>query len=202
MSENESVLTHAAPQRKVSRWFGQYLINLRFQFKFSLVIFIFLSVAAFTIWVEGKLAVKNLIETNMITDPQSIENLHILNDIVGKTSILALAVTFGLSIFFSHFIAGPIYRFEKILEEIRAGNLNLYVRLRKHDEFKETAEIFNQAISSLRHKIQKERDSFGVTAENLKNVSEKLKQAGRTSEAAEIDHIILDIKNNPTQLKI
>jgi methyl-accepting chemotaxis protein len=202
MTDESHLSTPPLNQKRHSRFFGQYVIKYRFQFKFTLVVFTFLAVAALTTWVIGKVAVGKLIETGMVSDEQSIQSLRLMNQIVGQTSLLALAVTFGLAIFFSHFIAGPIYRFEKILEEMRAGNLNLHVRLRKRDEFKETAELFNQALASLRNKVQKERDALNLAVEKMRLVADDLRKAGRANEALELDQLVSDIKNIPPQIKI
>lgn len=54
-----------------------------------------------------------------------------------------------LSLFLSHRIAGPLYRFEKSIEEIIRGNLSFRIKLRKKDEAKELAESINRMIETL-----------------------------------------------------
>lgn len=54
-----------------------------------------------------------------------------------------------LSLFLSHRIAGPLYRFEKSIEEIIKGNLSFRIKLRKKDEAKELAEAMNRMIETL-----------------------------------------------------
>jgi len=202
MPDQHVAAAHAIPHKRTSRLFGQYIIKHRFQFKFSFVIFIFLAVAAFTIWFEGRWAVGRMVTSGLISNDEAIQHFSYLNQLVAYTGCLALAVTFLLSLFFSHFVAGPIYRFEKTLEEMRNGNLTMFVKLRKRDEFKETAELFNQALSSLRFKVQKERESISAAAEKIKAFAEQMRQSGRAKEAAELDQLLFDIKNNPPQLKI
>ncbi len=198
----ELVSNQAGSQRKVSRFFGQYIIKNRFQFKFSVMIFIFLSVACLTIWFEGHWAVNRLIKVGLVQGEDAILQLNILNDLVAKTSILALAICFILSLIFSHYVAGPIYRFEKTLEQVRDGDVSMHIRLRKRDEFKETAELFNQALASLRNKIQKERDGIRVSMERMVSLAERLKKDGKSKEANELEQLIFDVKNIPPQLKI
>ncbi len=60
--------------------------------------------------------------------------------------ILTLGV---LSVFITHKIAGPVYRFKKVLSEISAGNLNVSVHLRKRDDLKDLAEDLNMVIKEL-----------------------------------------------------
>lgn len=192
----------ANPIQRKSRIFGQYIIKTRFQFKFGIMIFIFLALASLLIWLEGHVFVKNMISSGTITGEDAIQQLHLLNGIIARTSILAVAITFGLALFFSHFIAGPIYRFEKTLEQMRDGNLNIHVRLRKNDELQEVADTFNQALASLRNKVKQDREKIYACLDRANEVVQQLRQAGRTQEADEIEKLIQDAKTAPQQIQI
>lgn len=63
---------------------------------------------------------------------------------------VVILVLSGLNIFITHKIAGPVYRFRKVFAEISRGNLDITVRLRKHDEFKDLAEGLNVVVGELR----------------------------------------------------
>lgn len=58
-----------------------------------------------------------------------------------------------LAVFLPQKIAGPVYRVQKGLEQLAAGNLNDYVKLRRGDAFGDLAESINTASGSLRHRI-------------------------------------------------
>jgi methyl-accepting chemotaxis protein len=186
-----------------SRFFGVKIIKTKFQFKFSLVVFLFLACSVGVIWFWGNAMVGKMIESGMLTGDDAIASVNVLKDNIGYLSVLALAITFGLSLFFSHFIAGPIYRFEKTLESMRdQGDLTIHIKLRKHDEFQETADLFNQALVSLRNKVRKERETMASKVDQLTALSQKLRAAGQASVATELDAIVGELKNNPPQLKI
>lgn len=202
MAEAQVNVTHSSPMRRKSRIFGQFIIKTRFQFKFGIMIFGFLSAASLLIWLEGHLAVNNMVASGMVTGEDAIAQLKLLNGIIGRTSVLAVAITFGLALFFSHFIAGPIYRFEKTLEQMRDGDLTATVKLRKFDELKEVADLFNQMLASLRNKVRKDHDSINGFLDKAAAVSEKLKQAGRDQEAAELDKLIQEVKSTPSHIHI
>lgn len=175
-----------------SRFFGVKIIKTKFQFKFSLMIFLFLSCSVGIIWFWGNAMVNKMIESGMLSGEDAIASVTVLKDNIAYLSVLALAITFGLSLFFSHFIAGPIYRFEKTLEAMRdQGDLTMHVKLRKHDEFKETADLFNQTLVSLRNKVRKEREGVTAGLEKLSHLSNP-----------EVDKVVTEIKNTPPQLKI
>ena len=54
-----------------------------------------------------------------------------------------------LTIFISHKVAGPVYRFTKFAEDLNAGNFKSRIYLRKGDELASLAAEFNQAGDKL-----------------------------------------------------
>ncbi|MFN0117042.1 MAG: HAMP domain-containing protein [Elusimicrobiota bacterium] len=184
------------------RWFGQKIIKTNFQLKFSFIILAFLTFATLIIYLEGRWIVNKMIETGIVQQGEATTQLQLLNGIIFKTSVILLAITFALTLFFSHFIAGPIYRFEKTLEAMRSGDFTVQVRLRKHDELKEVGDLFNQTLASLRVKLKKERDLVSTEVEKLVIIVDKLKQTGKLQEALEVEQILTNLKNNPPQIRI
>lgn len=82
-----------------------------------------------------------------------------------------------ISLFLSHRIAGPLYRFEKSIEEIMKGNLAFRIKLRKKDEAKEVADMINRMIEDLSTRISEitsivERISANVS-ETRKRIDER-----------------------------
>lgn len=69
-----------------------------------------------------------------------------------KLTILLAFIAWG-TIFLSHKIAGPIYRFDQSFKEIKDGNLSIRVKLRKFDEVKELVTSFNEMAESLDKKV-------------------------------------------------
>jgi methyl-accepting chemotaxis protein len=80
----------------------------------------------------------------------------------------------------SHRVAGPVYRFEKSLEEVAAGNLAYRVFLRKGDEWEEFRESFNAMVEELQRKVSEDvsRASF------VRRALEELYQDASLSEGA------------------
>jgi methyl-accepting chemotaxis protein len=67
----------------------------------------------------------------------------------GALSIMIGAV---FMLFYSHRLAGPVVKLKKSLETMAAGNYEEKVVFRKHDEFKELAEIMNRLQARLKAK--------------------------------------------------
>jgi len=65
-----------------------------------------------------------------------------------------------LTIFFSHKVAGPVYRFEKVCNNIIKGIYTDEIRLRQGDEMQNLAKLFNEALRCTRERLQiKESDT-------------------------------------------
>lgn len=87
-----------------------------------------------------------------------IENtaMAILPNVVytGLITLALLAIaTIIVTLFISHRIAGPMFRFEKELKEIGEGDLTKKVSLRKKDQTQELADCINDMTASLRGKV-------------------------------------------------
>lgn len=189
-------------RRRISRFWGQKLVKLRFQFTYAVTIFVLLGASTFIIWLFGTLAINHMVDAGVVTGRQAVEDLRVLNRIIGQLSVFSLALVFGLSLIFSHFIAGPIYRFEKTLETVRDGDLTVVVRLRARDEFKELADLFNQMLASLRLRLQTERDVVDAALEKAGKLVDVLRQAGHAAEAGELERVIAAARDLPVRLKL
>lgn len=69
-------------------------------------------------------------------------------ELVGKILLLLALIALG-TIFLSHKIAGPLFRFQRVLSEVAEKNLAVRCQLRKFDEAKSVAYAFNRALESL-----------------------------------------------------
>ncbi len=123
----------------------------------------------------------------------------------------ALLATFALlsahAILTSHRIAGPLYRFRAVFEEIGDGNLALWVGLRRRDLLLKEAEALNRMILGLREGVQRvarhEREASrcaagleralgaspgGETAAQLANLQEALALLEQQLKHFKVDH--------------
>jgi methyl-accepting chemotaxis protein len=82
----------------------------------------------------------------------------------------------SVSILVTHKIAGPIYRFKKVLAEISGGNLDISIKLRDKDDLKDLAEEFNLVISDLRGSVATLRDDYETMSSCIIELEEKIKK--------------------------
>ena len=82
--------------------------------------------------------------------------------------IAGIILLFGvLSIFFTHKIAGPLYRLKKNISEITNGNLDVKVTLRKGDDLKDLAEHVNKLAEELRTFVNTVKVDYDLLSEYI-----------------------------------
>ncbi len=137
-----------------------YFIKKEFQFKFiikfcsillvgivlsTVLVFLFSQGTLTSSFDNSRLVIRNTGDAIMPT--LLITNLITL----GIITISAIAVT----LFVSHRIAGPMFRFEQDIKKIADGDLSVRIHLRQKDQFEEMAKAFNEMASSLHGKLSK-----------------------------------------------
>jgi len=80
--------------------------------------------------------------------------------------IVGLA-TIVVTLFVSHRIAGPLYRFKKVLGSLGEGNFSISCRIRRKDALQDVALAFNDMIANV-------RKTLGLIDKDLKNLKGKL----------------------------
>jgi len=107
----------------------------------------------------------NYIEKSVIA-----ENILYLHVRLWPPFIAAAALFAIHSIFVSHRIAGPLYRFRAVLKRLREGDFSEDVRIRKHDYLHQDEEVMNEMIHTLRKRITKIKAEQQAVSDVLANV--------------------------------
>ncbi len=137
---------------------SNYFIKKDFQTKFIIKFCLLLLAGIFISTGLIFLFSQNSLTSSFHNSKLVIENTAIA---ILPTVIYTSLVTLGLltiatiivTLFISHKIAGPMFRFEKELKEIGDGDLTKKVSLREKDQAGEMAECINDMTTNLRDKI-------------------------------------------------
>lgn len=136
----------------------QYFIKKGFQtrfvlkFCFLLLIAVVLSSALLYSFSRGTLTSTFEHATLRVTDTaEAILPAMLYTNLI--TLALVLVAAIGVTLFVSHKIAGPLFRFEKELQAVAGGDLTKRISLRHKDQGKDMAESLNQMIASLHEKV-------------------------------------------------
>jgi len=93
-----------------------------------------------------------------LMDPGLYELFVQINKVLVAKLLIYLVVVAVVTVFMSHKLVGPIYRFEKSTEVVAGGDLTYRVKLRKGDELLELQDSFNKMVESLQARVAKDRE--------------------------------------------
>ncbi|MBC7691174.1 MAG: hypothetical protein H7222_05345 [Methylotenera sp.] len=154
------------------------LINKKFQLRFSLFV---------CSWVFGLSLVYPLLIYSlynfffryMAVDPNGPQ-LAVLEDtrrrmilLLVLLQILFIAITFLMSLFISHRIAGPLHKLGMFFRQARDGKMET-LRFRDKDHFKELAEGYNEMISAIQSGQSPKSEASDAAALHIQKALEKL----------------------------
>lgn len=157
----------------------QYFVAKRFQLKYiSLILLLMFLTAAMCSYVVYYTTMLGMGEKLANVYPQGrlmaivkAVNLRILFSLFLVTPLVAM-----IGLVLSHRIAGPIYRMEKFLKDVSAGDLTQRLVLRKKDELINLADGINNLVDSLKRAVTIKKGHI----EKLSAELEKLKKAIET----------------------
>jgi nitrogen fixation/metabolism regulation signal transduction histidine kinase len=90
-----------------------------------------------------------------------------------------------LGIYFTHKVAGPVFKMKKLLRQVGEGNLHVEARLRKGDELQDFFDAFTQMIAGLRKfekaQLDELESAMGALARGQKD--DAVASVGRVHEA-------------------
>lgn len=89
---------------------------------------------------------------------------------VALLAVVTIAIAV-LSLFFSHKIAGPLYRFEKSMDAVGSGDLTCVVKLRAGDQILRIEETMCTSINSMNQRVRGMNDILL----RFKTIEERLK---------------------------
>ncbi len=85
------------------------------------------------------------------------------------TEIVFIVLTFMLSLFMSHRIAGPVYKLRKTMDEFSKGSFDRKLFFRRKDYFPELADDFNLMVGNLRQREMHENEILATAATRIES---------------------------------
>ena len=171
-----------ADQASNKRSIQNVLINRPLQREFTVAMLMIMTTAALIVGLMIHSSFRNMIEGVPPTISKTTFEQMILDAnsqlVVSSILIIFLAViaTGFFGVFFLHRVAGPVYRFHRVLERLGHGELLNEVQLRKGDFFTETAGSLNQVIQLLKRQAANARTLEELLSRlSRENLSEEIK---------------------------
>lgn len=97
--------------------------------------------------------------------PVLIQTVAIVTIIIGLATIV-------LTLLFSHKIAGPLYRFKKVLQQLEGGDFSSGFSIRRLDQLQDVAGAFNSMIKKLREELIQLKNNFITLKEKQDGILE------------------------------
>ena len=154
-----------------------YFIEKKFQSKFILrFCSLVLMAGLLTIGILYLLSMKSttvaIINSRVAVRTTADFLLPILLQTVLIVTIMASLATIALTLSTSHKIAGPLYRFKKVIQSLETGDFSSDFRIRSQDQLQDLSEAFNSMIKKIREEQGRLKASFISLKEKLDNISE------------------------------
>ena len=125
----------------------QYMVKKGFQLRFMTTIIIAMVLIALVTGLTIYYAVMQTLTTQFHGENLALVKHAITYRLFLRSFLLILAIAI-ISVFLSHRIAGPIYKFEQTIKGCASGKNVKEIKLRKGDEFYELASAINNLIQT------------------------------------------------------
>lgn len=148
-----------------------YFVKPGFQTKLTIIILLIVVIVANIVGgiIYGILSGSTVIE--QLARIFEVENQKdLLLPVVLFSEVIAVLLVAFIGLFVSHTMAGPVYRFEKVLEDVANGELDSHFHLRTSDEFHEMEHSINTLIASLNSKFAEIRSHLGAVTDTLADI--------------------------------
>jgi len=130
----------------------QYIIAKRFQLKYAGVIlslmFITAGCCAYIVYYTAMILLGEKL-ANVYPQGHLAAIMNLVNFRILVSMLVVSPIVVCLGIYLSHKIAGPLFRIERVLDDMSKGDLSERIRLRKGDEMVSLANSVNRLTDSL-----------------------------------------------------
>ena len=168
------------------------LLNRDFQFRFSFYVCSWL----ITLSLAYPLIIANVFDfliASLAHDPLAPQVAGLLET---RTSLLWLLVlmqfvltslTFGISLFMSHKIAGPLFKLKRFFREVQEGDMSQTLSFRKKDYFQDLVPEYNFMMESIRGRFEKTSASVASSISLIEKSLDKATPETRRDLRAALD---------------
>jgi len=154
-----------------------YLIDREFQVKFILKFcalvaaagLLFMSILYFSVMQSTAVSIVN---SRVVVRSTADLILPILIQTVIVVTIVISLFTIFVTLFISHKIAGPLYRFKKVMQELETGDFSSDFQIRNPDQLQELARAFNSMIKKVREEMGQLKENSVSLKDKLESLSE------------------------------
>jgi len=112
-------------------------------------------------------------------------------------NIVAILIAGTLSVFVvmyaSHKIAGPLYRFEKLCEQVGNGELEIIATIREKDQLHDLASAFLEMVNKLRARKARQQESVTSILDQIEQL--KIKSSHEPNQKEALEQLVQAVKH-------
>ncbi|PIQ83001.1 MAG: hypothetical protein COV76_00675 [Candidatus Omnitrophica bacterium CG11_big_fil_rev_8_21_14_0_20_64_10] len=152
------------------RYLTDLSLQLRYMFLTLFLLLGFLGIAIVVVYITGW---SHLVErlANVYPQGRLVEILNLIYLRLAMGFLLLLPVALGLTLFYTHNVAGPLVRIKRYLRLMARGEFDLApLYLRRFDELKEVASLINEISSRLGPRFQERKKLTQSLAETVQQL--------------------------------
>ena len=134
----------------------RFLIN-EFQYRilFLQVLYFFALILVFTAAIFVPLILELESGSLSFAEKHAVANQFLsLHSRIWPAVLVLFVLLSGHSVFVSHRIAGPLYRFRVVLDALKEGEISSPISIRKGDYLQQEADLINEVLESLRQNLE------------------------------------------------
>jgi methyl-accepting chemotaxis protein len=151
----------------------QYLVAKKFQLRYVgwILLFMFLTavLCSYIIYYTTMVLLGEKL-ANVYPQGRLLSIVHTVNFRILMSFLVASPLVIVIGIYLSHKIAGPIYRMERFLDNMAAGDFSSRIVLRLGDELMTLADAMNRLGDSLKSNVTDERARLDKISAELENI--------------------------------
>lgn len=171
-----------------------YFIERQFQTKFILKFCALVAVGGLlTIGILYFLSMRSttvsIVNSRVVVRSTADFLLPVLLQTVLIVTVLVSIATIIVTLFVSHKIAGPLYRFKKVMQVLAEGDFSSEFHIRHLDQLQDVADTFNEMIRKIRQELGQLKHNLLTLKEKLSDISEHEIAEHKRSALAELKRI-------------
>jgi len=165
--DNKTVATYKRRNYFIDRSF-----QTKFILKFCLLVFIggLLTIAGLYLLASRSTTV-SVVNSRVVVRTTADFILPILIQTVIVVTLIVSLFTIIVTLFVSHKIAGPLYRFKKAMKDLEEGDFSSDFRIRHLDQLQGLAGDFNNTIKRIRQELSQIKSNFISLKEKLDSIN-------------------------------
>lgn len=161
-------------KRRPGRIYVEKVVQNDFILKFCMLVGCGALVISAVLYLWGKFSTTvSIVNARVMVTSTADYLLPLLIQTTLIVMIFVAIMTAFMTLYVSHKIAGPIYRFKQMFKELSEGNFTHQVKLRKDDKLQEVAGEFNAMISSVKNHVLPVQETIGTLKHQMEQI-EKL----------------------------